>query len=469
MKRFLPFFILLLSSFFNTLLAQVNIGGIINQYSAVLTYNACRNGYAVANPSIFNVGDRVLMIQMKGAQIDQTNTAAFGDIINMNASGLYQFADILSINGNIISFVNNLTTGYGSSAQLIKVPVYQNATVTSPLTCLPYNGTIGGVLVFEVNGTLTLSDNIDASETGYRGGAASVDEFDAVQCGLMDYKFPANPKLGGFKGEGNSNIALLDQTGRGPLSIGGGGGNHANAGGGGGGNRGTGGIGGNQWSGCSVVSNGGLGGKPLIYANRIFMGGGGGGAQQNDTQGTPGKNGGGIVIIKANQITGNGRTISSNGGNAALATIDGAGGAGAGGAILLNVQNYTGTLTVEAKGGMGGSINMGLSGNTCLGPGGGGGGGLIRHSTGIPITGVTTSVTGGLPGFIIYTGSTCFSTSYGATAGLTGAVIDTCILYEGTFAYNPLILTPVVVDVSCVGLQDGEVDITSTGGAAPFT
>jgi gliding motility-associated-like protein len=467
--HFFIFFALYNSSLSDKLSAQVNIGGVINQYSAVTSFNACRNGYSVSNPGIFSVGDRVLMIQMKGSLIDQTNSPSFGNIASINASGLFEFAQILSINGNTITFVNELVNGISpGSTQLIKVPVYQNATVTSPLTCLPYNGSIGGVLVFEVNGTLTLSDNIDVSERGYRGGAPSLDEYIAAQCSSTDYIFPLNVKLGGNKGEGNSTITANIQTGRGPLSNGGGGGNHANAGGGGGGNRGSGGIGGNQWSACSSFANGGLGGRTLVYNNRIFMGGGGGGGQQNDGQGGTGKNGGGIIIIKANQITGNGRKIMSNGGDADLTTIDGAGGAGAGGSILLSVQNYSGNLAIEAKGGKGGNTNSGLTGTACFGPGGGGGGGLIRHSTNVPLTGVTTSVAGGAAGTVVFNGSTCFNTTYGATAGQAGAVIDTTILFESTFQYNPLVLTPVIDNISCVGLVDGAVEITSTGGKSPF-
>ena len=59
-----------------------NISGIINIYTPVTAINAttCIPSITVVSSVGFSVGDTVLIIQMKGAQIDTTNTVAFGAI-----------------------------------------------------------------------------------------------------------------------------------------------------------------------------------------------------------------------------------------------------------------------------------------------------------------------------------------------------------------------------------------------------
>ena len=60
---------------------------IINKYAAVLNYQLCSNGLLVDNPADFSPGDTVLVIQMKGAVIDSSNSPSFGDVIAYNGAG----------------------------------------------------------------------------------------------------------------------------------------------------------------------------------------------------------------------------------------------------------------------------------------------------------------------------------------------------------------------------------------------
>ena len=92
---------------------------------------------------------------------------------------------------------------------------------------------------------------------------------------------------------------------------------------------------------------------------------------------TYGGNGGGIVIIVADGIAGNGGNILADGGNGGNETgVGGSGGGGAGGSIALSLNSYgTNPLTFSALGGNGGD-NPGT-----FGEGGGGGGGLLYLST----------------------------------------------------------------------------------------
>ena len=88
MKRVF-YFIILISNFAHS---QVNRPDhdppeIINYYTAVLAFDICTNSITVADASLYNPGDTVLMIQMKGAVIDTSNTPAFGTILDYGNAG----------------------------------------------------------------------------------------------------------------------------------------------------------------------------------------------------------------------------------------------------------------------------------------------------------------------------------------------------------------------------------------------
>ena len=149
----------------------------INDYTPVLSFNACENKMLVEDVSDFYVGDTVLIIQMKGALIDSSNTPAFGTITDYRNCGNFEFNYIKIISGNTVELKNNLTRQYDipyGKVQLIRVPTYSNLITADPLTCIPWNGSSGGVLVFIVNDTLTLNANIDVSVKGFRGGKNAV-------------------------------------------------------------------------------------------------------------------------------------------------------------------------------------------------------------------------------------------------------------------------------------------------------
>ncbi len=171
------------------------------------------------------------------------------------------------------------------------------------------------------------------------------------------------------------------------------------------------------WSGDARKINGGLGGHALNYdATRLFMGGGGGAGDQDSQQGGAGGNGGGIVMVTCyGTISGNG-TIESNGAvgqktnptnqpvnvsptSAQKKGNDGAGGAGGGGSVFIrNATALPATLAINARGGVGGNVDLsyyfGATAHEGNGPGGGGGGGFIATTSGT----APLSVTGGASG-----------------------------------------------------------------------
>ena len=96
---------------------EAGIGGIINAYTPVLSLNTCNNKINVEDASAFNVGDTVLVIQMKGAVIDTSNTSSFGTVTDYKNSGNYEFNYVKSKTGNIIEFKNILLSNTCSQRQ----------------------------------------------------------------------------------------------------------------------------------------------------------------------------------------------------------------------------------------------------------------------------------------------------------------------------------------------------------------
>lgn len=407
---------------------QTNISGIVNTYVEATSVTC--NTISVASTAGFFPNDRVLIIQMQGAIIDTTQTANFGNITNMANCGNYEFANIAIVNGNNISLKRSLKKQYDAAGkvQIIKVPHYTSANVTGLVTSPPWNGATGGVVVFEVDNTLSLASNIDVSGAGFRGGSATNNPDNNCGTGSNLYAYDVNQggaiwnEGGAQKGEGIAILPNTQNAGRGKAGTGGGGGNKHNAGGGGGSNYTEGGTGGNDNCANAVGGSGGASVATNFFQNKIFFGGGGGCGDANDGAGTPGTNGGGIIIIKAADISGNGFAIKANGADqltSAAGPGDGGGGGGGAGTILLDVPTYTSIVVVEAKGGKGGDVNPSTA--ACFGPGGGGGSGLIWIVPGFVPPNLSPNTSAGLPGNDLAAISPCFNTTNNATAGTNNA------------------------------------------------
>jgi gliding motility-associated-like protein len=410
------------------------IGGIINEYTPILAFDPCKNQLTVENGTNYTVGDTVLMIQMKGAVIDSSNTAAFGTVTDYKSAGNYEFNYIAAKTGNVITLRNKLLHTYeipNGKVQLIRVPYYNgNVTVATTLTCAPWDGSKGGVLAFNVKDTAILEANIDVTGKGFRGGIISNNPDGGCGSGSPDYFYPLTQPGGSWtsggaeKGEGISTVTDAKRAGKGALANGGGGGNKHNAGGGGGSNYGSGGIGGNELQGCTPgnTGRGGIAAATAYTSQKIFMGGGGGRGDDNNGVGTVGANGGGIVLIKSDAVKSNNKTIFATGASQLIngtGIADGAGGGGGGGVILLSCTNITGNLLVDNKGGKGGSQNATFG---CVGTGGGGGGGYTAFSLSAVPANVSTIITGGDAGIFLTPGFSCSGTTNGAVAGLTGSI-----------------------------------------------
>lgn len=389
------------------------------------------------------IGDLLLVIQMQDAAINSANSSLYGDgtgrgsgSTSVNNAGRYEYVKAANAvpgtggsltlqgtgagNGLINTYTNaDATATQGQRRfQVVRVPQYISAALTSTLTASSWNGTTGGILAIDVSGALALgSATVSVGGLGFRGGGARQLSGDTGGSST-DYVQPSAKSFHGVKGEGlaGSPAFVYDAASasvvatatdypsgslaRGAPATGGGGGtdgnpsaNDENSGGGGGGNGGAGGKGGKTWN--SALDSGGIGGDlyPATVTGIVLGGGGGAGSRNNSTgvQGS-GAAGGGIVMIRTGVVTGTG-TISANGATGPVPDNDGGGGGGSGGTIVVTALNgpLTG-LTATARGGKGANAwPTSGQGTNCLtppatscndhGPGGGGGGGAMLFSS----------------------------------------------------------------------------------------
>jgi gliding motility-associated-like protein len=413
--------------------AQTNISGVINDYAAVSSIDECTNSMSVDVTTGFSIGDSILIVQMKGATMDVTNTVSYGDLVSLNNAGLYEYNTINSIVGNVITFDNVFQNNYQVTGfvQIVSFPNYTgNVTVNGVLTASAWNGLKGGILTFKVGGVLTLNENIDVSSLGFRGGVNIPLPAASYNCNFFttatDFVYPNGTEFGSGKGEGIVSFTLSDGSGRGKQLNGGGGGNDHNSGAGGGGGPSSGGIGGQNLEpsfGCQGDFPG-VGGVGVSSTSRfIFSGAGGAGHGNTLTSANIGGNAGGMIFMEVNSIVANGDSIKADGqhgNNGVEVDNDGGAGGGAGGLIYFNSAILAGAGVVfSANGGEGSDVDdgTGVTTNRCHGTGGGGGGGLVTISL---TSGFTSNVIGGSPGVILNSTNACNGTSSGAASGVDG-------------------------------------------------
>lgn len=449
-------------------------------------------------------GDLLLIIQMQDAAINFSNSTLYGagnansgsdglggtGFSNLGNSGKFEYVtatDDVPLTGGILTFKgsgasNGAVYTYTNAAptatlgkrsfQIIRLPQYSNLKLSSNISPPPFNGSAGGIIAFNVAGNMDFNGyTVDVSGRGFRGGYSLIKVTQGVNLNDLYVANSDDNRVSG-KGEGVAGTPRymwdgynqVDNTveglpggsgGRGAPANAGGGGNDVNAGGGGGGNGGSGGVGGWGYEvDPGTFPNGGRPGSVTytgaVDNTRLIMGGGGGGGHANDAlTGVKGGVGGGIVLISAGSVTGNG-TILANGGDGAPGTYgghpDGSGGGGAGGTVIVKLTNPdpTAMLTIHATGGKGGNTenDPGGSGVQPHGPGGGGGGGIILYA--ISSGTVITDVSGGKSGKTnsgIGTAHNAADGSAGAADVLTIASLPPYLQGSGSTCYPILVTT----------------------------
>ncbi len=467
---------------------------VLNQYAALASNVAAgATSLTVTNAADLDsttfgplaAGDLLMVVQMRGASINTTNTVNYGSVTALNNAGNYEYVGVQSVAGNVITLGCATQNAYTASGnvQIVRVPQVDNLTIgaSGSVTAPAWDGSRGGIVAVHATNNINVLGGVVADALGFRGGATD----NSTANGQTGYRGAA-ASFGGEKGEGIAGYqavydALNGRYGRGAPANAGGGGNNHNAGGGGGSNArfgaawtgqgvmlgtvtgaaawlldpgyiangnaltdseggGRGGYswsnsnqdalvvapGNNAWAGDNRREVGGLGGRPLDPAanGRLYLGGGGGAGDGNNGAAGRGGNGGGMIFMTAlGQIVGTG-SISADGeqgGVSAGNPGDAPGGGGGGGTVVLNAA-VSSSLTISADGGAGGNQTLSAT-NEAEGPGGGGGGGYVAIRSGSP-----TRTAAGAPGGTSNRPSVTEFPTNGATAGnngLANAVVTT--------------------------------------------
>jgi len=387
-------------------------------------------------------GDLVLVLQTTGIVPEPPSGGASPVVISAtDPVGRWEFARVAAVGAGALNLTAPLVNSYaGNITQVIRVPEY--TTVSLPfairtITAPAWNGSTGGVVAFLATGAVSNNGSITVTAKGFRGGVPVDDASGAVGCTGLDEP-AAN---GAQKGEGVAFTRYgTNQTGRGRVANGGGGGVCLNSGGGGGGNGGTGGQGGNtDLATDGNRSVGGEGGAALTFSllNHVLFGGGGGAGHVTIGTSAPGGAGGGIIFIRAGSLSGSGSMVANGGTGGSTTSQDAASGGGGGGTIYLRVAGAAACGALQVFGGNGGSANAAVD----VGPGGAGGGGRILLQKGSGACAPTpVSTIGGNPG--VQQDSTApGGAAYGAQPGQAGVVEPAPL---GGFAVlpAPVVTTP---------------------------
>lgn len=432
-----------------------NLSGVVNTYHKVIEIIPSKACLRVANPSGLNVNTLIMVVQMKGAAINTSNSSAFGDTTSLNGAGNYEIGTICYMIGDSVFLFHKLMNSYDVNAKVQIVQFSQNysANIVDTVKAASWDSTtgLGGVIAIFADQTITLNAPIFADSSGYSGGAYIHHAGDCpfVGTGFVYDASATGTNNGAYKGESVASLSATQDGAKGAPANGGGGGNNHNNSGAGGANLTAGGNGGGNSSsgpfGCNTGGNYGRAGKALSSWNgfKLFSGGGGGAGHSNNGSAVTnyGGNGGGIVFIWATTLVGNGYTISARGGVGGASQSDGAGGGGAGGTVVMNVDTYTGTAAINVDGGKGGSSDDGNVIARCFGGGGGGSGGAVYFEG--PTPGLSVSISGGAGGNEINRDPGCNAAVPGA-AGSAGVIIPNYTFSRSTVtASYCLLLLPV--------------------------
>ncbi len=182
------------------------------------------------------VGDKLLIIQMQGADINSSDDERYGDgtgtagntptttisqatgYTALNLAGGFEYVQVTAAAGANITFTPSLTNSYAQNTgvqprrtyQVIRVPQYSSATINSasPVVAQTWDGAVGGVVAVDVAGALNFTGSgphMDASNRGFRGGAQGVANSTCCNSVLARYVSTLTAD-GGSKGEGVAGV-----------------------------------------------------------------------------------------------------------------------------------------------------------------------------------------------------------------------------------------------------------------------
>ena len=371
-------------------------------------------------------GDLLLLIQVQGADIDTSDTGAYGTVTALNNTGNYELVQVFSVSGNQIKLcygtVNSYTQSGRSRTQVIRVPRLTTLIVNPTATVKgeSWGGVTGGIVCIETQGALTVNGAVSADTLGFRGGTdiiltSNPNLTASVNFYRRQLKDSSAGKGESIAGDSTDYGGLGGADGRGAPANGGGGGNGHNAGGGGGSNaafnnavapyngsgiKDTSGSWVTAWNrekpnfGLDSSLGGGRGGYSYgaIDTNALTEGPGLA-VWLGDARHNVGGWGGHPLDYSSNNVLFMGGGGGSGEGNNGQW---GVGSRGGGIVILLCNGNVSGTGSISARGQVGHSTPSLVYGNDAAG--GGGGGGAINILASGTISGVSVHADGGKGG-----------------------------------------------------------------------
>jgi fimbrial isopeptide formation D2 family protein len=380
------------------------------------------------NQTTITSGDLLLVIQMQDADINFSDTNAYGSgnasnngsgSTAINRTGLYEYVvaqNSVGAGGGTIQIrgagaggglINEyrqesaVITSHGQRTyQVVRVPQFLSTKLT--LTGVirspgPWNGSSGGIVALDVANSLTLDGTIEVQDKGFRGGGGTTNTDTYPEIEDEAFRTDGDVPRGGVKGEGIAGTPLFVFDGttttntnidgyprltsgdtyttigtteggsraRGAPGNAGGGGDQHNAGGGGGGNGGVGGNGGNSINPPPINEDIGTGiSKPV------------------------GGRGGSLFPATPNRI------VMGGGGGAGDANngVAGSGGLG-GGIVIIRAGTVTGTGSISAR-----AKDGSLTPTDDGGSGAGAGGTILVMAKSGSLSGVTLNANGGKGG-----------------------------------------------------------------------
>ncbi|HEY0396296.1 MAG TPA: hypothetical protein VGD01_17565 [Candidatus Elarobacter sp.] len=425
--------------------------------------------------------DLLLIVQMQDGSFTSSNASSYGNgsgsgYTALGQAGLYEYVAVQSVaagtatiagtgagGGLINSYVESAATGtHGQQTyQIVRVPQFVAATLSSTFRAGYWDGKTGGVAALDVASTLNLGGaSIYATGNGFRGGGltqatttpASVlnDDWAASSTmngasapghgskgegilGTPDYLFeytvfttPSTPATPAIVHAGAGGYPGGDQARGAPGNAGGGGTdmdpaqNDENTGGGGGANGGGGGVGGYPWTPQGYAT----GNDPSYYLSVP------GQHTATSTTAAPpdathdpdrGGRGGAALTPSASRLFlggGGGAGTNNNGSNNNASNAYGSSGGVGGGMVLLRIADTSGSAaTVYARG------TTGLAPDND-GGGGGGAGGTVEITSPNTFSGITVHAEGAAGTTAAATASdTSFGIQHGPGGGGGGGAV----------------------------------------------
>jgi len=233
-------------------------GMLYNAYASVV--NIPNNTtLEVDNAHGFQNCDLVMIVQMKGADVNLTSGPAYGSVTNMNLAGRYEINRIQNINNTTCPFTltleNPMSLPFNRDdiVQVIRIPydpASPDVTLSGAYAAPPFDGRKGGIMVVYAPGTLTLNNvTLNVRGRGYRGGDAIGNAWGCPSVPIPPPYNLAGPNQGPAapKGESFTRVPVEHELARGAIGHAGGGGLNVDGGGGGGSQAGAGGAGGGDW------------------------------------------------------------------------------------------------------------------------------------------------------------------------------------------------------------------------------